>query len=199
MKKIIFIMFVSLFCNVSMYGVGSMQDVKETKELTKKQKKAIEKRNREIVDSIHHVEAVEAMKKGYYVLMADRMMFKSRAYMNPNPNTNFLLVQGDEAVIQIASNGGRPGLNGMGGITVEGKITGLKGGEINRKGEMSYSFTVTGPAVSAQVYITLYKEDNQATAVISPNFWSGNMTIYGEVLPYESTDPSKAMKGITFP
>ena len=199
MKKLLLIMLACVTFSVSAYAVETLQNVKESGELTKKQKKAIEKRNREMEDSIRHAEAVEAMKKGYYVLMADRMMLKNRAYVNPSPNTNFLLVQGEEAIIQIASNGGRPGLNGMGGITVDGRITGLKGGKMDKKGRVSYSFTVTGPAVSAQVQITLYKEDNQAMAIISPNFWSGNMTIYGKIEPYEEKDPSKAMKGVTIP
>lgn len=199
MKKLLLIMLVCVMFCESGYAVKSMQDVKESCELTKKQKKVAEKRNQEITDSIRHTEAMAAMEKGYYVLMADRMMLKNRAYVNPSPNTNFLLVQGDEAIIQIASNGGRPGLNGMGGITVDGRITGLKGGEVDKKGRVSYSFTVTGAAVSAQVQITLYKEDNQAMAIISPNFWSGNMTIYGKIEPYEEPEPSKAMKGVTTP
>lgn len=199
MKKVILSLLACMICTISMYGVESVTCVDEQKELTKEQKKVIEKRNREIVDSLHHVDAVAAINDGYYVLMADRLMFRSRAYVNPNPNTNFLLVQGDEAIIQIASNGGHPGLNGMGGITVEGKISGLKGGEVDKKGQITYSFTVSGPAVSAQVFITLYKEDNQASAVISPNFWSGNMTIYGKLVPYEGNDLSKAIKGTTFP
>ena len=36
-------------------------------------------------------------------------------------------------------------------------------------------------------------------AIISPNFWSGNMTIYGKIEPYEEPEPSKAMKGVTTP
>ena len=137
MKKLLLIMLACVTFSVSAYAVETLQNVKESGELTKKQKKAIEKRNREMEDSIRHAEAVEAMKKGYYVLMADRMMLKNRAYVNPSPNTNFLLVQGEEAIIQIASNGGRPGLNGMGGITVDGRITGLKGGEMDKKGRIS--------------------------------------------------------------
>lgn len=172
---------------------------KDTQKLTKAQKKAIEKRNREIKDSIDHIMAVDAMNRGYYVLMADRITMRGRPYMNPEPNTNFVLVQGDEAVIQLASNNGRLGLNGMGGITVEGRISGLRGGEPDKKGKISYDFNVSGPAISAQVQITLYKEDNQAMAIVSPNFWSGNLTVYGRIVPYDRVDYDKAIKGIPFP
>lgn len=171
----------------------------ESVELTKAQRKAIEKRNNEIKDSINHVIAVEAMQNGYYVLMADRMVMKGHSYMNPSPNTNFLLVQGDEAVIQISSNGGHPGFNGLGGITVEGRITGMRGGTFDKKGKLNYDFSVSGPAVSAQVSLTLYEDDNQAVAIISPNFWSGTLTVYGQLVPYDRTDYNKAIKGISFP
>ena len=188
-------MFLMCVCTFAMVYAQDLN----TKELTKKEKKAIEKRNREIKDSLQHSQAVVAMQKGYYVLMADRIMIKGHAFMNPMSNTNFVLVQGDKAVIQLAANNGRIGLNGMGGITVEGHINGMKGGESNKKGEVTYQFGVSGPAVSAQVSITLYKDDNQAVAIVSPNYWSGNLTVYGRIVPYEGLDYDKAIKGNTFP
>ena len=199
MKKVIICLLLGLFGCMMIYADESQSENSPEQQMTKAQKKALEKRHKEIIDSLNHSVATKAMKKGYYVLMADRMMMKNHAYMNPSSNTNFLLVQGDEAVIQIASNRSNPGLNGLGGITVKGKITGLKGGEPDKKGKISYSFTVTGPAVSAQVHITLYKEDNQATAIVSPNFWSGNLTIYGRVVPYNEKDYEKAFEGTSFP
>lgn len=182
-------------------GVSLVANASEpdTEKLTKSQRKAIEKRNREIKDSLDHEIAVKAMNEGYYVLMADRMMIRGRPYLNPESNTNFVLIQGDEAVIQLAINNGRLGLNGMGGITVEGKISGMRGGVPDKKGKVTYDFNVSGPVVSAQVHITLYKEDNQAVAIVSPNFWSGNLTVYGRIVPYYREDYDKVFKGATFP
>lgn len=180
------------------FGVA-MQAGDDTPKLTKAQKKAIEKRNREIQDSLDHAAAVEAMSKGYYVLMADRLMIKGRAFMNPMSNTNFVLIQGDKAVIQLAANNGRAGFNGMGGITVEGSINGLRGGTPDKKGKIMYDFSVVGPAISSQVQITLSAEDNLAVAIVSPNFWSGNLMVYGRIVPYDTLDFEKAIKGTTFP
>ena len=194
MKKWLFLIIICLGLSNNIYA-----DNNTAPELTKEQKKAIEKRNREIQDSIYHATAAEAMAKGFYVLMADRIMIKGRAFMNPTPNTNFILIQGDNAIIQLAANNGRTGLNGLGGITVEGKINGLKGGIPDKKGKITYNFGVSGPAISAQVHITLYGEDNQATAIVSPNFWSGNLTVYGRIVPYEEVDYEKAIKGTSFP
>ena len=193
MKKYILLMITSL-CAITMV---SAQEVNE-KQLTKKERKAIEKRNREIKDSLAHLDALAALQDGNYVLMADRIMIRSHAFMNPAPNTNFVLVQGDKAVIQLASNNGRAGLNGMGGITVEGYINGLKC-DTNKKGETSYKFGVSGPALSAQVHIVLYKEDNQAMAIVSPNYWSGNLTVYGKIFPYKKNEYDKAIQGNSFP
>ncbi|MBQ1988091.1 MAG: DUF4251 domain-containing protein [Muribaculaceae bacterium] len=199
MMRIVLFLIMSAVAFAPMHSQEPAETGGTVKELTKAQKKAIEKRNNEIRDSLSHVVAVDAMKKGYYVLMADRMIMRGGSYMNPTPNTNFLLVQGDRAVIQIASNNANPGMNGLGGITVEGRVTGLRGGEVDKKGRLNYDFSVSGPGVSAQVQVTLYKEDNQAVAIISPNFWSGNLTVYGKVVPYEELDYKKAIKGSTFP
>lgn len=200
MKRLLIIFMACVFAlNVVSYSDDTVAVSSESVKLTKAQRKAQEKRNKEIMDSLVHESAVAALKDGHYVLMAERLMIKGRAFLNPTPNTNFILVQGDNAVIQLASNRGNAGLNGMGGITVQGKITGLKGGEPDKKGRISYSFSVTGPAISAQVHITLYKDSNKADAIVSPNFWSGNLNVYGQLVPYDTTDYNKAIKGITFP
>lgn len=199
MKRILFLMMICFAVSGILRADDTVMQDTVVKPLTKKQKKAIEKRNREIKDSLEHEVAVAALKNRYYVLMADRLSIRGRMFLNPTPNTNFLLVQGDDAVIQLAANNGRLGLNGMGGITVEGKITGMRGGIPDKKGKISYEFTVTGPAVSAQVQLTLYEGCNQAVAIISPNFWSGNLTVYGNLVPYDKMDFEKAIKGTTFP
>ena len=179
MKKLIFLLIVCLSCVFVLYAT----DVDYSK-LTKAQKKAIEKRNKEIRDSLDHESAVEALAKGYYVLMADRIMIKGRSFISIDPNKNFILIQGDNAVIQLAANNGRPGLNGLGGITVEGKIGGVRGGKPDKKGRVSYDLNVIGSAVSAQIQITLYKESCKAVAIVSPNFGSSNLTVYGSIVPY---------------
>lgn len=199
MKRLLVILMLCLGVSVMLYAQESANVNNEVTELTDAQRKAIEKRNEEIKDSVNHVVAMNAMQKGYYVLMADRIIMKNHSFMNPTPNKNFLLVQGDEAVIQISSNDARPGLNGLGGITVEGKINGMRGGEVDKKGKLTYNFSVSGAGVSAQVSVTLYKEDNQAMAIISPNFQSGTITVYGKIVPYEKNDYRKAIKGSTFP
>lgn len=43
-----------------------------------------------------------------------------------NPSTNFVAIAGKEAVIQIATNNFEPGLNGLGGQTLEGRLTNYK-------------------------------------------------------------------------
>lgn len=194
MKKVMLFLIACMAWTFVCYATGE-----DTPKLTKAQKKAIEKRKKEISDSLDHARAVEALKNGYYVLMADRIMIRGRSFLGIDSNKNFLLIQGDEAVIQLAANNGRLGLNGLGGITVEGRVSGLKGGEPDKKGCVSYRFSVSGPAVSAQVQVTLYKDDNQAVAIVSPNFGAGSLTVYGKIEPYNTVDYDKAIKGSTFP
>ncbi len=169
---------------------------------TKEERKAREKRLEELRDSIAFVEADMAIDSGYFVITADRIMLDNRInVMSPESNTNFILVQGDDAIVQLAFNNGRMGLNGLGGITVEGTISNRKK-EITKKGDINYKFNVMGTGISAQILITVYKNSNQAMAYINPNFNSNTMTVYGPLIPYDHygrNQNSKIFKGQSIP
>ncbi len=203
MKKILLLMFA---CLATMWGIQAMPLSKDNddsadkaaQQLTKAQKKAVEKRLQQIHDSIDHVFAEEALNEGYFVLMADRINMRNYTYPNPQPNMNFVLVQGNKATIQLAFNNGSAGLNGLGGITVEGSVSGVKM-RTDKKGKIYMDFSVMGAAVSAQVFITLYEDSNSAMAIINPNFGPGSMTVYGKLVPYNGNDTRKAFKGISTP
>ena len=131
----------------------------------------------------------------------DRIMLDNRInIMAPEAGTNFVLVQGDKAIVQLAFNNGFSGLNGLGGITVEGSINNRKT-KVSKKGDISYDFSVNGTSISAQVYITVYKNTNQAMVYINPNFNSNSMTVYGPLIPYDHQGDrygNKVFQGRTF-
>lgn len=183
MKRIIILIVACLGLGGLMQAEAMPQEV-QTKELTKAERKAIEKREREIHDSIDHVMALDAVNEGYYVVMARTLTMRGYTFPNPQPNMNFVLVQGDKATIQIAFNNGAPGLNGLGGITVEGTISGNRI-KYDKKGNAYWDFNVMGPAVSAQVSITLYGDSNSAVATVNPNFGPGDLRISGPLVSYK--------------
>ena len=169
---------------------------------TKAEKKAREKRLQAIADSLAFVDASNAIDINYFVITADRISLgkRGRTIQSPDESTNFIMVQGNEATIQLVPRySSHSGFNGLGGITVEGLITGAKK-ETTKNGDLSYHFSVNGAAVSAQVTITVFRDSNKAEAYITPNFNSQRMTIYGPLIPYDhSTGEARAFVGNPLP
>lgn len=153
---------------------------------TKAERKAREKKLKALADSVAFVDAQAGVAERYFVITAERMALGNtgRMYNMPNSSTNFILVQGDKATVQIAFENGMLGANGLGGITVEGMVGDIKK-SVSKKGDVSYSFNVQGTGISAQITIDLYKNSNQAVAVVDPNFFSGRLTVYGPLIPYK--------------
>ena len=83
------------------------------------------------------------------------------------------------------------GPNGIGGITVDGRVSGVRVKE-SKKGTVTYSFNVQGSGISAQVFLTLGRGGNLATVNVSPNFSSRNLTLCGELVPLEESTIFKA-------
>ena len=143
-------------------------------------------------DSILHVVAVQALKENKFVLEADRLMFKRGDVAYVNSNTNFVLVDGEKGTVQVAFNNTPfAGPNGIGGVTVDGKVSGVRVKE-SKKGSVTYSFSVQGAGISAQVFLTLSRDTNQATVNVSPNFNSSNLTLNGRIIPLEESTVYKA-------
>ena len=153
---------------------------------SKAERKAQKQMLQSLNDSLAHVRAARALKSGYWVLQADRIAMGKASYpiLNLNENANFVFQQGEQAMVQVALNGPSPGLNGVGGITLDGKTSKptLKG---SLDGELYASFHVTGLNVNAEVFVTVYKGTNRAMAIVNPTFDSGQITFYGKLVPYK--------------
>ena len=91
----------------------------KTPTLTKEQKKAEKarkKREKEIEDSISFELAKKAVEEGRFVITADQIRGKHGRTVNVNRTTNFVLVQGDTAVVQFALEGIVNSPNGIGDL-----------------------------------------------------------------------------------
>lgn len=135
--------------------------------------------------------AVSALDNQNFVLEADRLTFKYGRSTSVDASTNFVLVEGDRATVQIAFNSAYAGPNGIGGITVEGKTSNVKL-EADKKGNISYSMMVQGVAISANVSIFMINGTNQCSAIVTPNF-SGNIITFTGSL-YQKSE-SRVFKG----
>ena len=138
--------------------------------------------------------ASQALHDGKFVLEADQLVFKRGRSAFVSSITNFVMMDDNHASIQVASNSAIAGPNGIGGITVDGNVRGLKI-STDKKGNMNCSFNVQGVGISAQVHITLTRGSNSASARISPNFHSNNLTLNGNLVPLSQ---SSVFKGRSF-
>ena len=98
---------------------------------------------------------------------------------------DIVLVQGDTAVVQFALEGIVNSPNGIGGLTVEGRVT-KKRIDYDKRGNLNYTMYVTGTALSADVTFTLPKGSTRCSATVNSNFSSDQLTFSGELCPYHT-------------
>ena len=164
--------------NVQLGIITPAEPVQETKE----EVKAREKRLRELNDDLAYAKASNSLNRGYFVLLADNIQIGNMGYRHYdiNSNSNFILVQDSDGIIQFALNTGNPGTNGLGGWTGKGTVRD-KRIEVNDNGDVYMQFNVVSGTVNAVVSITLFHNGKRAVADINGDT---RITMYGEILPY---------------
>ncbi len=151
---------------------------------TKKERKERIKKGHEIVDSIFHLKALNAIEDGYFVLQATEVRNSYGHYeMGLNDNTNFMLMQGDKGIFQVAFNNMIAGANGLGGITLHGRISN-KNIKYDKKGNAILTYTMIGRRMNASVTITVFNGSDQAIADVFPTLGNGRITLRGRLVPY---------------
>jgi len=145
-----------------------------------------------ITDSIASVQARAALQNQDFVLEADNVTFRSGSTVFVNSSTNFISVKGNRAVVQISPSNFASGPNGVGGVTVDGVISGqqiTKG----KDGRITFSMNVMGIGINAQVEIYMFPGSNQASATVYPNFNSNTVWLSGKIVPYENSNVFEGM------
>lgn len=176
MKKLM-ILTVAILLAGAGTGYAQPQDANSRKMACKQMKAEQDARDR-----LAFEEARKAIEAKEFVLEADQVSFKSGSTAHVSSNTNFVAVQGDKAVVQVAFDIPVSGPNGLGGVTVSGSTSDYRQ-SVDKKGNIRVSMNVIGTGISAQVYINLPNGGNQASVDISPNFNSRRITLRGELLP----------------
>jgi hypothetical protein len=147
---------------------------------------------RELADSLASVQARAALRNQDFVLEAESLQFRNGSTVFVNSTTNFISVKGNRAVVQISPSNMASGPNGVGGVTVDGTITGqqIKTG---KDGRITLSMNVTGIGINAQVEIYMFPDSNKATATVYPNFNSNTVWLNGTIVPYENSTVFEGM------
>ena len=188
-RRIIFIMLALLAVQVSLFA--------QDKKMTRKEKEAawraerLRKRaqeERQIIrdDSIQFVQAINAIRNGSWALEASNVTFNNGVTRFVTASTNFVSVDDGQAVVQTAFNNSNINSpNGLGGITLEGRVIGeeLK---MDKEGNVYYNYSIQGADISATVNVVVTVNSNQATATVNPNFNSNQMTLSGYIYPYDT-------------
>jgi hypothetical protein len=140
-----------------------------------------------LADSVASVQARAALRNQDFVLEADNVQFRNGSTVFVNSNTNFIAVKGNRAVVQISPSNFAAGPNGVGGVTVDGIISGQEI-RTDKKGRVTYSMNVTGIGINAEVEIYMYPGSNRASATVYPNFNSNTVWLQGDIVPYENSN-----------
>ena len=187
MKRIItLITLVLVSASTLMYAQSSS----ETRQAERKAQREAQKAREKAENERNYAIAVQALKEGKFVLEADQLVFKRGRSAFVSSTTNFVLMDGEHASVQIAANNALAGPNGIGGITVDGSRKEMKI-TTDKKGNVNCSFSVQGIGISAQGYITLTNGGNNASARISPNFNSNTLTLNGVLVPLSQSNVYK--------
>ena len=145
-----------------------------------------------LTDSIASVQARAALQNQDFVLEAENVTFKNGSTVFVNSSTNFISVKGNRAVVQISPSSMASGPNGLGGVTVDGTITGQQI-QYGKDGRITFSMNVTGIGINAQVQIYMFPGSNQASATVYPNFNSNTVWLQGTIVPYENSNVVEGM------
>lgn len=141
----------------------------------------------ELADSLASIQAIAAMRNQDFVLQIDNVTFNNGNTVYVNSNINFLSVKGDRAVVQISPSNFAPGPNGLGGVTVDGIISGYQI-TTDKKGRVNLTYNVSGIGLNAQIEVYIVPGSSSAQATVYPNFNSNTLWISGTVVPYENAD-----------
>lgn len=142
---------------------------------------------RQLADSLASVQARAALRNQDFVLEADNIQFRNGNTVLVNSSTNFIAVKGNRGVVQISPSNFASGPNGLGGVTVDGIISGQEV-KVDSKGRTTYSMNITGIGINAQVEIYLFPGSSQASATVYPNFNSNTVWLQGTIVPYENSN-----------
>ena len=164
--------------DVQLEMITPAQPVQETEQEIKER----EKKLRELYDDVAYAKASNSMRRGYFVLVADNVQIGNMGYRHYDisQNSNFILVQNEDGIIQYALNTGNAGANGLGGWTGHGKVCN-KRLTYDKNGDVYLQYQLISSGVNADVHITLFHNSKRAVATITGGV---PITIYGEILPY---------------
>jgi len=128
----------------------------------------------------------------HFVLEADQLRDKRGNTVIVSPSINFIACDSINGVIQIGSNL-YVGLNGVGGITVDGPISNYKYTSNEKNGTYNVSYNVRTTLGHYDVRMTVFS-NGRADATVGSS-WPGQLNYIGNLVP---PAVSKVYKGMSY-
>ena len=178
MKSILTLLIVFVFV-LGAYSQDETQQLskKELKKLQKEQKKADQAAEEERMAEVTYF----MVHQQQFVLEADYLSDKYGQRVAVTPTINFVLVDSLVGIVQFGS-AEQIGYNGVGGLTVDGRVTKYEYQVVGKK-EDSYSIRMILMASIGTYDITLMvNSQGFADATIRGN-WSGQLNYHGKLVP----------------
>lgn len=153
--------------------------------LTREEKKALRKEQKQQYEAMLVKNTTEAIKSGCFVLKADQIRGRRGTTMMVNPMINFVAVQKDEAFVQLGSPSGM-GYNGVGGITLRGRITSMKVEQDTKHGTYRIFMNTLGPSGSLSITMRVNATGEMASALVQST-WGSRVDFDGTLVSWEGT------------
>jgi hypothetical protein len=166
-----------------------------TQELDKKEQRKLEKelrKEQKAEEAATRAAVVGLMvEHGRFVLEAEQLRDRRGNTVNVTSMINFIASDSIRGVIQIGNNS-YVGLNGVGGITVEGRVTNYRYTFNGKNGSYQVTYILRSPTGTYDVQMSV-SSNGRADATVSSN-WPGRVNYIGTLVPPAS---SRVYKGTT--
>lgn len=155
---------------------------KALKKEQKKKAKAERKAQSKAFEEIQHSQALVAIDSQQFVLEANQLYDRRGRTVNVQSSINFLKVSGDVGVLQIGS-AHLIGWNGVGGITVDGRISDWEVRKDEKNGRTHVTFNIMGTALVARVTYDLDGSGNYCNVRVNGVFSGRELRMRGILVP----------------
>lgn len=158
----------------------------EKKKLSRKEKKELKKQQQ--IEQKKNI--LDLLQSKAWVIEAHTVFDRYNQSYQLNPTINFVGIKGEEGALQLGFNG-LIGWNGVGGVTIDGKVTKyeVKEGKNNKNPTVNLRFQGRGMG-SATIVVTV-NSSGQATARVNGDFGE-RITFSGMI---KSLEESSVYKG----
>lgn len=188
MKRLILILGVSVFMAGSLLADGT-----PTKEEWKNMTRAERKEYKEAETAQQHKKLMEMLESQQWVLEATQLQDRSGQVYYIESNLNFIAVANDKSTVQLGSTSNAGGRNGVGGLTVDGRVNKYEVKEVRRSNSgATIVLSITSVGVGHTTFNISVSPSGHATATLRSS-GGARITYTGTMVPL---DQSNVYKGI---